>query len=430
MNRLLELKQKRAAAFDKADAILKRAQAENNRSLTEAEIADIKAAKDEMATLKAQIEAEESVIEMRGEMGQPGARISVHDNREDKPFASLGEMLQCVRVAAVTPSAIDPRLNPRAAALGLNEKVGAEGGFLVGTDVSKDLLEEMHESEVLAPLCDQVPISNDSNSIKINGVDETSRANGSRFGGVQAYWADEAGTATATKPKFRKITMTLNKLLAFYYATDEELADASVLAALAQRAFAEEMSFKKDDAIIRGAGAGQPLGILNSPVLVTVAKEAGQLAATVMFENLAKMYARMPARSKRRASWFIHDDVMPQLQTMTIAAGASNVPVYLPPSGASQAPYGTIFGRPVVPIEQCESVGTVGDIILADFSQYKLATKGGLQQASSIHVQFLTGEQVFRFTYRVDGQPARSAAMTPFKGTATQSPFVVLATRA
>jgi HK97 family phage major capsid protein len=339
-------------------------------------------------------------------------------------------MLQCVRVAAITPSAIDPRLNPRAAALGANEKIGSEGGFLVGTDVSKELLEELHESETLAPMCDPVPISNDSNGITINGVDETSRANGSRFGGVQAYWADEAGTATATKPKFRKIKMTLSKLLAFYYATDEELADTSVLAALAQRAFAEEMSFKVDDSIIRGTGSGQPLGILNAPVLVSVAKETGQLAATIQFENLTKMYARMPARSKRRANWFINDDVFPQLQTMTIAAGAMNVPVYLPPGGASEAPYGTIFGRPVMPIEQCETLGTVGDIILADLSQYKLATKGGLQQASSIHVQFLTGEQVFRFVYRADGQPARSTPMTPFKGSATQSPFVVLATRA
>jgi HK97 family phage major capsid protein len=360
----------------------------------------------------------------------PRGPITVHDNREDAPFSGLGEMLQCVRVAAITPSAIDPRLNPRAAALGANEKVGSEGGFLVGTDISSALEQDMHDAAILAPMCAPVPISNDSNGIEINGVDETSRANGSRFGGVQAYWADEAGTATATKPKFRKIKMKLNKLLAFYYATDEELADASVLAALGQQAFSEEMSFKVDDAIIRGSGAGQPLGVLNSPVLVSVAKETGQQAATVQYENLTKMYARMPARSKRRSTWFINDDVFPQLQTMTIAAGASNVPVYLPPGGASDAPYGTIFGRPVVPIEQCETIGTVGDIILADLSQYKLATKGGLQQASSIHVQFLTGEQVFRFVYRADGQPARSTALTPFKGTATQSPFVVLATRA
>ena len=56
--------------------------------------------------------------------------------------------------------------------------------------------------------------------------------------------------------------------------------------------------------------------------------------------------------------------------------------------------------------------------------------KGGVQQASSMHVRFTTGEQTFRAFYRVDGQAVPRAALTPFKGSATLSPFVVLDTRA
>ena len=33
-------------------------------------------------------------------------------------------------------------------------------------------------------------------------------------------------------------------------------------------------------------------------------------------------------------------------------------------------------------------------------------------------------------TMRLDGQPTLNAPLTPFKGSATQSPFVTLATRA
>jgi HK97 family phage major capsid protein len=247
---------------------------------------------------------------------------------------------------------------------------------------------------------------------------------------VQAYWADEAGTATATKPKFRRIELKLKKLLAFYYATDEEIQDASVLASLAQAAFAEEMAFKVDDALIRGTGAGNPLGILNSGSLVSVAKETGQAAGTIVYENIIKMEARMPARSQLRASYFINVNCMPQIMLMTLPGGTASTPVYLPPNGAAGAPYGTLMGKPIIKIEQCSSVGTQGDVILADWSQYRLATKGGLQQAQSIHVQFLTGEQVFRFAYRVDGQPARAKPLTPYKGSETQGPFVVLDTRA
>jgi len=115
--------------------------------------------------------------------------------------------------------------------------------------------------------------------------------------------------------------------------------------------------------------------------------------------------------------------------TMKLTGGTASTPVFLPPSGAAAAPFGTLLGRPIIPCEQCSSVGTEGDIIFADLSQYYLATKGGLQQAESIHVQFLTAETTFRFIYRADGQPAREKPLTPYKGSNTLSPFVTLETR-
>jgi HK97 family phage major capsid protein len=89
-----------------------------------------------------------------------------------------------------------------------------------------------------------------------------------------------------------------------------------------------------------------------------------------------------------------------------------------------------IFGRPAIEVEYAEAVGTVGDIACVDLSRYRLLRKGGVEQASSMHVYFSTGEQAFRAFYRVDGQAVPRAALTPFKGSATLSPFVVLATRA
>jgi len=81
-------------------------------------------------------------------------------------------------------------------------------------------------------------------------------------------------------------------------------------------------------------------------------------------------------------------------------------------------------------IEQAETLGTVGDIILADLSEYMLIDKGGIKQAASIHVRFLYDEMTFRWTYRLDGQPIRNSALTPYKGSNTRSPFITLATRA
>jgi hypothetical protein len=79
--------------------------------------------------------------------------------------------------------------------------------------------------------------------------------------------------------------------------------------------------------------------------------------------------------------------------------------------------------------EQCATCGTVGDIILADPQSYLIIEKSGIQAASSIHLQFLTDEMTFRWTYRVDGQSMFTLPITPFKGVNTMSPFIALAIR-
>ena len=298
------------------------------------------------------------------------------------------------------------------------------------TDFSQELLELAHETGVLIGRTDRRPISANANGIKINAVDETSRVDGSRQGGVRAYWTGEAASLTGTKPTFRQMELTLQKLTGLYYSTDEELRDTTALAANVARWFGDEFGFKIDDALFRGTGAGMPLGILGHAGTVSVAKETGQAAATILAENIEKMYARMWARSVPRAEWFINQDCWPQLFQLAHAVGTGGVPIFLPSNSLAAAPFGTLLGRPVMPIEHCATLGTVGDLVLADFMQYLVIEKGGVEAASSIHVQFLTDETVFRFVLRMDGQPKRNAPLTPFKGTNTQSSFITLATRA
>jgi HK97 family phage major capsid protein len=131
----------------------------------------------------------------------------------------------------------------------------------------------------------------------------------------------------------------------------------------------------------------------------------------------------------KNAVWFINQDTLPQLMAMNQSVGTGGQVVYLPPGGLSATPYSTLYGREVVWTEYNATLGTTGDILLADPSQYMLVDKNGVQAATSMHVAFLTDEMVFRITYRVDGKPMWSVPLTPFKGTNTKSPFVALATR-
>lgn len=346
----------------------------------------------------------------------------------DKHFKTLGEQLLAVaRYYMPEHRSMDPRLVR--APTGGSEMDPAGGGFLVQTDFASAIFTRAYDLGDILSRVQKLTITTNANGIKIPGVDETSRATGSRWGGVQSYWVAEGTSVTSSRPKFRLIELDLKKLMSTMYVTDELLADAAMLTSIASQAFSEEIVFMTEDAIFEGGGAGQPLGILNAPCTVSVAKETGQAATTLVYENVLKMWMRMWARSRANAVWYINQDVEPQLYALSQVIGTAGVPVYLPANGISGQPYGTLFGRPVMPIEYCATLGTVGDIVLADFSQYVLADKGGVQAASSMHVAFLTDENVFRITYRVDGQPLWNSALTPFRGSNTKSPFITLANR-
>ncbi|NIM99580.1 MAG: phage major capsid protein [candidate division Zixibacteria bacterium] len=339
---------------------------------------------------------------------------------------TLGDFLVDVRMAG-TPGQQPPQRLYEARATGLSEGVGSEGGFLVQEDFTNQLIKSIFETGVLAEFCMKLGITGPSNSIKINCFNETSRATGSRLGGVQGYWLAEAAQKTASKPDFRQLVLELKKMIGLCYVTDELLQDVAALERIVRQGFADEFGFMLDDSIVNGTGSGRPLGILNSPCLVTVNKETGQAAATIQVENLLKMWAR--CTNPEKAHWLVNRDIIPQLYSMGITVGTGGSPIFMPAGGISGQPFNTILGRPVIAIEQAQTLGTAGDIILADLSAYILADKGGVQVASSIHVRFVYDESCFRFVYRVDGQPLYASAITPYKGAATLSPFVVLESR-
>ena len=361
----------------------------------------------------------------------------VHNNEQDRPWASLGEQL-CAIAFASSPyksfngagGQVDPRLYQTLAPSGASAQVPADGAVLIGKQYTDALMQRVNEESQLLSRCDNVPIAEGNDGLEAPYIDETSRATGSRWGGVQVYWGAETNEATAKKPSFNKHTLALEELKGLAYVTDRLLKNAPALESIFSRAFGEEFGWKIDDGVLFGNGAGQMLGIMNSPSLVSVSKDSGQAASTVTWKNIVNMRARLHPRSRRNMVWLVNVDVEPQLQQMYFEVGTAAVPVYLPAGGATSEPFSTLFGRPVIPIEQCKTVGTTGDIILADLSQYLVITQGGLRSNASMHVRFIYDEMTFKWNYSINGMPKWKTAITPANGANTLSPFVALATRA
>lgn len=411
------------------------------RDMTEDEFGQHNKLLDAVEIAAKAIEAREKSDRVRAQYNLPAdgeqGRVPAQPKTEPEQFKNFGEFLSAVAHDGMNKGdmgARDKRLVFQKAA-GANEAVPSEGGFLVQTDHSSELLGMMHEMGEILRRVRKIPISANSNGIKLPAIDETSRATGSRFGGVRTYWADEGDTVTASKPKFRSIELKLNKLMGIGYATEELLNDAAAMEAVYKQAFAEELTFATEDAYVNGDGSGKPLGFLNSPALVTVAEESGQAAGTIVTANVLNMWDRIPIRSRRNAVWLAADSqVETQLQSLVLGSGTAVTQLYKVPgtNGATPANevYGTLLGRPVIPVEYMAQLGAAGDLALVDLSQYLSIDKGGMKQSQSIHVRFLYDEMTFKVTYRVDGQPAWNSPLTPANGsTATKSPFIALGAR-
>ncbi|MFA7254005.1 MAG: phage major capsid protein [Patescibacteria group bacterium] len=351
-----------------------------------------------------------------------GYQVDVVDDEADRaakgnPFKSAGEFFKAVRNADDPSLQMDKRLYGLKAAAGANESVQSDGGFLVPQETAAGILEKMWGTGTVLSRFNAIPVS--GNNMTINVVDETSRADGSRHGGVLGYWLAEAGEKTATKTKLRQLELKLKKVAALCYATDELLEDQTALEAWLSREVPGELTFQTEAAIINGNGVGKPLGILQSPAFYTIERQtAGSIDAT----DIGNMWAHRYLGATDYV-WFISSTIFPKLMNMTIG----QVPAYMPPGGLSGSPYGTIFGRPVIETEYNPSLSVAGDILLAAPSQYEMISKGGVKSASSIHVKFITDETAFRFVYRVDGEPAWNDKVASYYASSDYvSPFVGL----
>lgn len=320
-------------------------------------------------------------------------------------------------------------IKQKAAGTGLSEGDAEYGGYLIPPEFKEQILKVAVERSNILSKCTIVPMA--TNAIQFPYVNGFDRSSGLIHGGIKFYWVDEEGAITSSRPKVGKVELRLKKVAGLCYLTDEILQDSPVsMRPLVEEGFPEALAYTIDNVLINGTGAGQPLGVLNAPCLVEVAKEDGQDADTIVFENIVKMYARI--WRKKNGEWYANDDTFPQLATMSLAVGTGGAPVWLPAGAASGKPYDTLMGKPLNWMEHCQTLGDKGDIILADFSQYLVGQKAGAGNAkfdTSIHVKFEYDQVAYRFIFRIDGQPWWPSALTPRYSSATLSPFVTLAAR-
>lgn len=424
------LKAKKAAALQAAQAL----NAITDRDLTDAERTALAGHIDNVKGLNAQIEQAEFLANEEAGIGALGAMavanagsIQVSENIEQDPkrgFRSFGDFAKAVISGNSTRP--DKRLLIGAAAPGTasNEGAGADGGFQVPPEYSRELFRLSLGEDSLLPYTSNVNV--EGNSMVFPKTEQTPWGST----GVRAYWQNEAVAGAATKLALGTQALRLHKLMALCPVTDELMSDATALATEIPGLVGDALRWKANESILFGNGNGQPLGALTStgPV-VTHAKDSGQAANTLSVSNLFGMISRLPNVTK--GTWMIHPTVIPVLGTLVLG----QIPVFLP-GGSVNTPlgpmpvFGFLLGRPVIVSHHCAALSSAGDVQLHDFSYYRTITKAeGVRMDTSMHLYFDADAMALRLTFRLDGSPKIAAPISPAKGSTTLSPFVQLQNR-
>lgn len=300
----------------------------------------------------------------------------------------------------------------------------SDGGFLVPTEFSRQIHDVALEDQIVMPRANVVPMG--SNELQLPGVEIGSHAS-HLFGGFVASYTPEKGTITEASPKTRQMVLNAKKLTGRVRLSNELLNDMPDKGQRIMAICSSGLAWYYDKAFLKGNGAGQPQGILNANCLLKQTKETGQAAGSITYVNIVNMLGKLNPASFKNSVWVCHQTTIPQLLQLAYAVGTggSLVPV-LSESGGKY----TMLTRPVIFTEKTETLGSEGDILLADFSQYVVGLRESLRFDVSIHVHFNTDESVGRLISRHDGQCLWDEALTLEDGSSKVSPFVTLKVRA
>ncbi len=344
----------------------------------------------------------------------------------DGEFANMMDFMATIdtRVDPRQPTVAERRTKLKNA---MSSTIPADGGFLLPEEFRAELMRIALESAIVRPRARVIPMASLRAAIPM--VDSTSNAS-TVFGGVVAYWTEEAAALVQSQPSFGRVVLEAKKLTAYTEVPNELVQDSAIsVQAIIDEMFPAAIAWFEDLAFLAGTGVGEPLGVFNAQnnALVAVGAESGQPSSTIVWENIVKMYARMLPASLNNAVWVVTPDAFPELATMALSVGTGGAPVWLP--NGADSPYSTLLGRPVIISEKVGRLGQQGDVSFVDFGHYLIGDRMAMSAISSSDYRFGNDMTAYRVIERVDGRPWLQSAITPRNAGSALSPYLQLAAR-
>lgn len=263
----------------------------------------------------------------------------------------------------------------------------SEGGYLVPDEFERTLVEALEEENIFRSLATVIQTSSGERKIPIVATKG------------EASWIDEEGAFPESDDTFGQVSISAYKVATMIKVSDELLNDNVFnLEAYISKEFGRRIGTKEEEAFFIGDGTGKPTGIFNATGGATDGVTTA--GANVGFDDVMDLFYSLRSPYRKKASWVLNDSTVKALRKLKDGNGNY---IWQPSVQAGQPDM--ILNRPYHTSAYVPEL-TAGNKVMAfgDFSYYWIADRQGRSFKRLNELYATTGQVGFLASQRVDGR--------------------------
>ena len=387
MSKILELREKRAKAWDAAKAFLDTKRGGDGLLSTE-DTATYDKMEADVVALGKEIERLERQTSIDMELSKATSNPitnTPHKGMEEKTGRASAEYKKAFWNAMRTRAGegLDPVVRNA-----LQVGTDTEGGYLVPDEFERTLVEALEDENIFRRLAKVITTSSGDRKIPVVASKGT------------ASWIDEEGAIPESDDSFGQTSIGAYKLGTMIKVSEELLNDSVFnIEAYISREFARRIGNKEEEAFFMGDGTGKPTGILaatgGAQLGVTTAS-----ATAISIDELLDLFYSLKAPYRNRSAFVMNDATVKAIRKLKDGQGQ-----YLWQPSLQAGTPDTILNRPLYTSAYVPTIAsTAKTIAFGDFSYYWVADRQGRMFKRLNELYAATGQVGFVATQRVDGK--------------------------
>ncbi|PXV93779.1 HK97 family phage major capsid protein [Lachnotalea glycerini] len=263
----------------------------------------------------------------------------------------------------------------------------SEGGYLVPDEFEQTLVQGLEEENVFRTLATIIQTSSGDRKIPVVATKG------------EASWVDEEGQIPESDDSFGQVSIAAYKVATMIKVSDELLGDSVFnMEAYISNEFSRRIGAKEEEAFLVGDGKGKPTGIFNSNG--GASEGVTTATANITFDDVMDLFYSVKSPYRKKSTFVMNDSTVKALRKLKDNNGTY---IWQPSVQAGQPD--TVLNRPVVTSAYAPAIAAGGKVIaFGDFKYYWIADRQGRSFKRLNELFAANGQVGFLGSQRVDGK--------------------------